>query len=283
MHTITVANKKGGAGKSTISSNLAGALADLGLSVLYIDTDPQGTSSKLLGNPEHQLGLVEFIVDKNELAISKTEMSESLAGTVDLILNNDPNNELKNFFGETTSHIFHLAHAVKKIQNNYDVIVIDTKGDDGRGEVKEAAILAGDIILTPTRPAGLDLSEVQHNIDIFDKITTPFKAMSLTRNEPVLKILINAYERTNLSKDVSQYLRQNYKDSSALVSVLATEIPLLDVYKTYFTDNDFAHRLSARPLKGKNPSPCGAESMLSLIHELFPNYIDLTFKGLNNG
>jgi len=278
MRTVVVANKKGGAGKSTISANMAGALGDLDLNVLYIDTDPQGTGSKLLGdiNPTGT-GLVEFIINQDTSSISTTKISETLNGQVDFIANNDPNNELRLFFQQTTSHVFYFAHAIKKIEQNYDVVIIDTKGDDGRGEVKESAVLAGDIILTPTRPAGLDVAEIEHNIEIFNKITQPFSSMGLTRSEPVLKILINAAKRTNLSKDVSKFLRENYNSENVPVSVLATEIPNLDVYESYVTSGDFVHRLDNKPRPGLNPAPSAAQSMLSLIHELFPNFIDLHF------
>ncbi|MFP5346955.1 MAG: ParA family protein [Actinomycetes bacterium] len=67
---ITVANQKGGVGKTTTTVNMAAAMAQSGLTVLVLDNDPQGNASTALG-VEHHAGvpsLYEVLIDSLPLA-----------------------------------------------------------------------------------------------------------------------------------------------------------------------------------------------------------------------
>ncbi len=55
MRTIAVVNQKGGCGKTTVSINLASALADVGKKVLLVDMDPQSHCAVGLAVPEEQI------------------------------------------------------------------------------------------------------------------------------------------------------------------------------------------------------------------------------------
>jgi len=61
VNRIVIAAHKGGSGKTTVAVNLAGALAQLGMRVLLVDTDPQGAASAALGVDPRKPTLYEVI------------------------------------------------------------------------------------------------------------------------------------------------------------------------------------------------------------------------------
>ena len=88
---VTIANQKGGVGKTTTAVNMAAALAKHGLQILVIDTDPKGNASTAL-NVDHRVGtpdVYSVLVEEQEFSevIQKVNEIENLfcaPATIDL-------------------------------------------------------------------------------------------------------------------------------------------------------------------------------------------------------
>ena len=77
---ITVANQKGGVGKTTTAINLATALAAIGERVLIIDLDPQGNASTGLGIDRRDRAVSSYHVLTGELELEQAAVATAVPG-----------------------------------------------------------------------------------------------------------------------------------------------------------------------------------------------------------
>lgn len=219
VRIITVANQKGGVGKTTTAVNIGAALAMGGLKVLLIDLDPQGNASTALSIDHHEgvPGSYELLVDGIDIA-SLRQRAEGyprfdvvpagvdLAGAeIDLV--------------ELERREFKLRDAIEKLirddrDNPYDYIIIDCP--PSLGLLTLNALIAANELLIP----------IQCEYYALEGLTQLIKIISLvTENtNPQLRIgaiLLTMFDgRTRLAHDVASTVRSHFPKY-----VLTTVIP----------------------------------------------------------
>ncbi len=143
--TISIANQKGGVGKTTTTTNLAASLAHYGCRVLMIDLDPQGNATMGSGVNKNQL-----TASINEVLLKEMSIQEALVKTpcrYDLIPGNSNLTEAEISLIQEKKREFRLRDILVSMQHEYDYILIDCPPSLNMLTVN--ALVASDSVLIP--------------------------------------------------------------------------------------------------------------------------------------
>lgn len=207
---ITIANQKGGVGKTTTTVNLAAALAQSGLKVLVIDCDPQGNASTALGL-EHRSGtpsIYEVLIGETDLAdvIQQSGEIPSLYGVPATLDLSGSEIELVGLVSRETR--LRDALATLDLPSNFDYVLIDCPPSLGLLTVN--AFVAGVEVLIPIQCeyyALEGLSQLLRTIELIGKHLNPGIAVSA--------ILLTMFDsRTNLAQQVVAEVREHFPDQT---------------------------------------------------------------------
>lgn len=168
LQVISVANFKGGSGKTTTAAHLAQYLALQGYRVLAIDLDPQASLSALHGyQPEFDIGENETLYGAIRYDGARRELKEIIRRTYFPGLDIIPGNiELMEFEHESPKALAEkkqedalffarVAQALGTVADDYDVVVLDCPPQ--LGFLTLSALCAATAVLITVHPQMLDL------------------------------------------------------------------------------------------------------------------------------
>jgi chromosome partitioning protein len=215
---FTVANQKGGVGKTTSTVNLAAALARTGARVLVIDLDPQGNASTALG-VEHRSdtpSVYDVIINDQAMSevIQKSPEFPALYCIPATIHLAGAEIELVSLVAREQRLRTALDKFLAEVETPFHYVFIDCPPSLGLLTIN--AFVAAREVLIPIQCeyyALEGLSQLLKNIQLIERHLNPVLAVST--------ILLTMYDgRTNLANQVAQDVRDHFPDQ-----VLNTLIP----------------------------------------------------------
>ena len=165
---ISMVNQKGGVGKTTSTINLGAALAECGRKVLLVDFDPQGALSAGFGTNPHELELTVY----NVMMDRKVDINDVILPTdienIDLLPANIYLSAAEVQLVNEVAREQVLASALRKVQNEYDVILIDCQPSLGLLTVN--ALTASHGVIIPLICEFFALRAVALLVDSIEKV-----------------------------------------------------------------------------------------------------------------
>lgn len=141
MKTISVANQKGGVGKTTIQFHLAISVAQKGYKCLFIDNDPQGNATAALTKYAGT-----HVSDINTLDLYKENLDFQFDNTKEICLVS-ADRQLSKIAGYPQNATYYFKNNLEKIKSEFDYCFIDNLPSLGLGML--AALISSDYVYSP--------------------------------------------------------------------------------------------------------------------------------------
>ncbi|HKV42162.1 MAG TPA: ParA family protein [Blastocatellia bacterium] len=197
---ISIANQKGGVGKTTTAINLAAGLAASGKRILLVDIDPQANSSITFLDPRGVERSVYDLLTDPTVTMDDVVQSTKVAG-LDLL---PARISLAKFESKLIGEFdapFRLKDRLESVSGKYDFVLVDTPPTLGLITVN--ALVASDYLIIPIQSSYFALEGSDDLLETVEKIKA--------RPNPKLKVLgvvITLHDkRTTLARDIFEQIK----------------------------------------------------------------------------
>ena len=200
---ISIANHKGGVGKTTTIASLGVALSMRGKKTLVVDLDSQKNLTTLFLEDDPQRTIFDAMIERRNLPIIQVRENLSLCPSSEDLINIDK--ALTTLVNDDSLELRILSLLLEPVKKEFDYILLDCPPSLGI-MTRNGLVASDEVIITLTAEAlpTKGLNSLMEAIDLAREGLNPKLS--------ILGILITRYNRRKINRIVEEALRENFGD-----------------------------------------------------------------------
>lgn len=231
VRIISVANQKGGVGKTATTTNLGASLFAMNRKVLVVDMDPQGNLTSSFGvQDQHQTTVTDTLLDR-KVPLPIVDIYRRDGALLDLVPASITLATAEAALMNKLGREFRLRDQLATVTERYDFIFIDTPPSLGLLTIN--SLVAAQLVLIPTEARFFSLQGLQMLQESIDEI------LYINPHLRILGILLSKFDRRlREEQTVAAYLRENWGDlvfetsvgtNSKILEAASAGVPLVEL------------------------------------------------------
>jgi len=208
MRAIAIVNQKGGCGKTTVSINLASALAEVGQKTLLVDMDPQSHCAVGLAVPEEQIeqSIYDVLISKSRNEpIKLTEILWQISDRLELAPASIDLSAFEQQMTGITESETCLKNVLDEVKAEYDYAVIDCP--PAVGLLTFNALRTATDVIVPVETGYFALHGLSKQLETLNILCERFS------QQVGVRVLASMYDiRTKMAREVLAELRKHFAD-----------------------------------------------------------------------